>query len=527
MAAAGQQPPTGKYFYVDKEEKEAHTCAVCLDVYSKVRSAPRRVRAFPCVAALLEPRATLLRTACLAVHTPAPDAAAGVASPWRPRVVTACARRARGGWSPVRSRLHVPHVERLAQCGAHGPACTRLCGSASAAALRSDALPGCARSANVVPAVLWDLKGCVERLRVFCRFGRRAAQSSDDGEPDPAGCPAVLRRDQVDAHEASCGFAFVSCPVVGCGTELRRRQLAEHNEAQAAQHASLQAAAQAQAQPPERAAARRTGATQRSVRVELVGTPRTGALDMARFLGELSSLAWPADDTTPASEDVHSLLGALLPEAWCLRKSPALPEPGVTALVPARNVLHEFTACYSRRSVGRAALAYYTCWCLRDAQAAGAPAAGNAGAWTQPSATHPPSVELVRNKDGTETEQTFAGVGDDASLVSWTRLLEIVKAAPVDVQRAASQLHIARALHAESSWGTWLVHAETFDKGWVTVHSEEYAELDYTYAADAATVRYVIARIPNGAVAAGAGAAPVAATDALPPVPAAPAPAVD
>ena len=81
--------------------------------------------------------------------------------------------------------------------------------------------------------------GQLEDLQIYCQYGLRPTLSSADQgdqdeveyERDPEGCPEVLKIGERDAHEQSCPYAFVECPVGSelCG-QIRRMQLEEHLE---------------------------------------------------------------------------------------------------------------------------------------------------------------------------------------------------------------------------------------------------------------------------------------------------------
>ena len=98
--------------------------------------------------------------------------------------------------------------------------------------------PGrCEKSAEAkAAATTWALKEGVDALRVHCCFGLRAS-SRGAWEPDPEGCPEHLRRADVAAHEATCGFVIELCPFAGCGTLRRRRDADAHDAEAAAAHA--------------------------------------------------------------------------------------------------------------------------------------------------------------------------------------------------------------------------------------------------------------------------------------------------
>ena len=75
----------------------------------------------------------------------------------------------------------------------------------------------------------WTVRAQVDELRVRCRFGVK--EEGDGWVADEACCPARLSLDGAAAHEAACGFATTTCPFAGCGVELRRSDVASHNEA--------------------------------------------------------------------------------------------------------------------------------------------------------------------------------------------------------------------------------------------------------------------------------------------------------
>jgi len=88
----------------------------------------------------------------------------------------------------------------------------------------------CPASAKSKPAQLppaYALKGVVDALRVYCRYGLR--EDEERWTPDPEGCPAHLLREEAAAHEAACAYAYEVCPFAGCGVERRRRDAAAHN----------------------------------------------------------------------------------------------------------------------------------------------------------------------------------------------------------------------------------------------------------------------------------------------------------
>ena len=97
----------------------------------------------------------------------------------------------------------------------------------------------CAASAKSKPATLpaaYALKGVVESLRVYCRFGVREDERGA-WVADPAGCPAQLTRADVAAHEAACEHALEACPFAGCGVQRRRRDADAHDTEMAVAHA--------------------------------------------------------------------------------------------------------------------------------------------------------------------------------------------------------------------------------------------------------------------------------------------------
>jgi len=96
----------------------------------------------------------------------------------------------------------------------------------------------CPASAKSKPTQLptaYVLKGMVDDLRVYCRYGLRV----DEGRwtTDPEGCQAHLLREEAAAHEASCAHAFEVCAFAGCGVERRRRDVDAHDAAAALAHA--------------------------------------------------------------------------------------------------------------------------------------------------------------------------------------------------------------------------------------------------------------------------------------------------
>jgi WD40 repeat protein len=97
----------------------------------------------------------------------------------------------------------------------------------------------CAASAGSKPASLptaFALKGVVEALRVYCRFGGREA-ARGGWRPDPEGCLAQLSRSDAAAHEAACEHALEACPFAGCGVQRRRRDADAHDAEMAVAHA--------------------------------------------------------------------------------------------------------------------------------------------------------------------------------------------------------------------------------------------------------------------------------------------------
>jgi hypothetical protein len=97
----------------------------------------------------------------------------------------------------------------------------------------------CAASARSKPQALptqYALKGVVESLRVYCRFGVREDERGG-WKPDPEGCLAQLSRGEAAAHEASCEHALEVCPFAGCGAQRRRRDADAHDAEMAVAHA--------------------------------------------------------------------------------------------------------------------------------------------------------------------------------------------------------------------------------------------------------------------------------------------------
>jgi sugar lactone lactonase YvrE len=97
----------------------------------------------------------------------------------------------------------------------------------------------CAASAGSKPASLptaFALKGVVEALRVYCRFGVREDERGA-WKPDPEGCLAQLSRSDAAAHEAACEHALEACPFAGCGVQRRRRDADAHDAEMAVAHA--------------------------------------------------------------------------------------------------------------------------------------------------------------------------------------------------------------------------------------------------------------------------------------------------
>jgi hypothetical protein len=80
------------------------------------------------------------------------------------------------------------------------------------------------------------LRDIVEALRMHCRFGLREDERGA-WIPDPAGCQAQLRRDEVTAHEAVCEHAPEACPFAGCGVVRRRRDADAHDAEMERAHA--------------------------------------------------------------------------------------------------------------------------------------------------------------------------------------------------------------------------------------------------------------------------------------------------
>ena len=83
-------------------------------------------------------------------------------------------------------------------------------------------------------SVAWALKEVVEALVVHCRYGLKEVRGV--WGPDEAGCPALLPLNDAAAHEATCGFAFITCPFAGCGVVLRPSAVAAHDAACMAAH---------------------------------------------------------------------------------------------------------------------------------------------------------------------------------------------------------------------------------------------------------------------------------------------------
>lgn len=85
-----------------------------------------------------------------------------------------------------------------------------------------------------------ELTALVDDMKLRCRFGVRRARpgpGDDVWVPDAKGCGALLKADQVAAHERVCDFAPVQCMFASCGAWIRRRSAAAHNAAAAMQHA--------------------------------------------------------------------------------------------------------------------------------------------------------------------------------------------------------------------------------------------------------------------------------------------------
>jgi hypothetical protein len=79
------------------------------------------------------------------------------------------------------------------------------------------------------------VKGMVEELRVYCRFGMREDERGA-WVPDPDGCPLQLSRGDAAAHEAACEHALEACPFAGCGVLRRRRDAEAHDAAAVVAH---------------------------------------------------------------------------------------------------------------------------------------------------------------------------------------------------------------------------------------------------------------------------------------------------
>ena len=96
----------------------------------------------------------------------------------------------------------------------------------------------CAASANTQPQALptqYVLKGVLDALRVYCRFGVREDERGA-WVPDPEGCPLQLSRGEAAAHEAACEHALEACPFAGCGALRRRRDAEAHDAAAVVAH---------------------------------------------------------------------------------------------------------------------------------------------------------------------------------------------------------------------------------------------------------------------------------------------------
>ena len=74
------------------------------------------------------------------------------------------------------------------------------------------------------------VKGMVDELRVYCRFGMREDERGA-WVADPEGCPLQLSRGDAAAHEAVCEHALEACPFAGCGALRRRRDAEAHDAA--------------------------------------------------------------------------------------------------------------------------------------------------------------------------------------------------------------------------------------------------------------------------------------------------------
>ena len=97
----------------------------------------------------------------------------------------------------------------------------------------------CPASAKSKPAALptaYAIKSLVEALRVHCRYGVREDKRGG-WELDPDGCLAQLRRADAATHEATCEYAWETCPFAGCGVQRRRRDADAHDAVAAAAHA--------------------------------------------------------------------------------------------------------------------------------------------------------------------------------------------------------------------------------------------------------------------------------------------------
>jgi hypothetical protein len=98
----------------------------------------------------------------------------------------------------------------------------------------------CAASAGSKPAVLptnYALKGVVEALRVYCRFGVCEDEHGGWMLDSAGGCPVQLSRAEAAAHEAACEHALEACPFAGCGVLRRRRDADAHDAEMAVAHA--------------------------------------------------------------------------------------------------------------------------------------------------------------------------------------------------------------------------------------------------------------------------------------------------
>lgn len=81
------------------------------------------------------------------------------------------------------------------------------------------------------------IMGQLADLQIHCCYGLRAVTAGSGGpeageyEVDPGGCPEVIKIGEREQHEATCGYAWVECPVGRglCGA-VRRRDLETHME---------------------------------------------------------------------------------------------------------------------------------------------------------------------------------------------------------------------------------------------------------------------------------------------------------